>query len=139
MMLFVLGIMLIVGFVRETGVAAYMAQLVDRYMGNMLVLGFFTQMLSSVLDNFMSLMAMVSLRDVADSVQTTVYAQNGAFWKMMAYASAVGGNILCIGSITGLALMKMERIPLGWYFRNVGLVAFAAATVGLVAMYIMLM
>ena len=139
MMLFVLGIMLIVGFVRETGVAAYMAQLVDRYMGNMLVLGFFTQMLSSVLDNFMSLMTMVSLRDVADGVQTTVYAQNGAFWKMMAYASAVGGNILCIGSITGLALMKMERIPLGWYFRNVGLVAFAAATVGLVAMYIMRM
>ena len=139
MMLFVLGIMLIVGFVRETGVAAYMAQLVDRYMSNLLVLGFFTQMLSSVLDNFMSLMTMVSLRDVADSVQATVYAQNGAFWKMMAYASAVGGNILCIGSITGLALMKMERIPLGWYFRNVGLVAFAAATVGLVAMYIMLM
>lgn len=63
-------------------------------------------MLSSVLDNFMSLMAMVSLRDVANSVQATVYAQNGAFWKMMAYASAVGGNILCIGSITGLALMK---------------------------------
>ena len=139
MMLFVLGIMLIVGFVRETGVAAYMAQLVDRYMSNLLVLGFFTQMLSSVLDNFMSLMTMVSLRDVANSVQATVYAQNGAFWKMMAYASAVGGNILCIGSITGLALMKMERIPLGWYFRNVGLVAFAAATVGLVAMYIMLM
>ena len=135
MMLFVLGIMLIVGFVRETGVAAYMAQLVDRYMSNLLVLGFFTQMLSSVLDNFMSLMTMVSLRDVADSVQATVYAQNGAFWKMMAYASAVGGNILCIGSITGLALMKMERIPLGWYAKNVGMVAFLAATAGLVAMY----
>ena len=138
MMLYVLGIMLIMGFVRETGVATYMAQLVEKYMGNMLVLGFFTQMLSCVLDSFMSLMAMVSLHDVADGVQNVVYAQNGAFWKMMAYASAVGGNILCIGSITGLALMKMERIPLGWYFRKVGLVAAAASLVGLVAMYTML-
>ena len=138
MMLFVLGIMLIVGFVRETGVAAYMAQLVDRYMSNLLVLGFFTQMLSSVLDNFMSLMTMVSLRDVADSVQATVYAQNGAFWKMMAYASAVGGNILCIGSITGLALMKMERIRLAWYFRNVGWKALVGSTIGLIVLYAML-
>ena len=54
---------------------------------------------------------------------------------MMAYASAVGGNIFCIGSVTGLALMKMERIPLGWYAKNVGMVAFLAATAGLVAMY----
>lgn len=62
MMLFVLGIMLIVGFVKETGVAAQMAQAADRYMGNVLVLGFFTQMLSSVLDSFMSLMTMVSMQ-----------------------------------------------------------------------------
>ena len=135
MMLFVLGIMLIVGFVKETGVAAQMAQAADRYMGNVLVLGFFTQMLSSVLDSFMSLMTMVSMHDVADGVQNVLYAQNGAFWKMMAYASAVGGNIFCIGSVTGLALMKMERIPLGWYAKNVGMVAFLAATAGLVAMY----
>ena len=135
MMLFVLGIMLIVGFVKETGVAAQMAQAADRYMGNVLVLGFFTQMLSSVLDSFMSLMTMVSMHDVADGVQNALYAQNGAFWKMMAYASAVGGNIFCIGSVTGLALMKMERIPLGWYAKNVGMVAFLAATAGLVAMY----
>lgn len=135
MMLFVLGIMLIVGFVKETGVATQMAQAADRYMGNVLVLGFFTQMLSSVLDSFMSLMTMVSMHDVADGVQNELYAQNGAFWKMMAYASAVGGNIFCIGSVTGLALMKMERIPLGWYAKNVGMVAFLAATAGLVAMY----
>ena len=31
--------------------------------------------------------------------------------------------------------MKMERIPLGWYAKNVGMVAFLAATAGLVAMY----
>ena len=128
MMLFVLGIMLIVGFVKETGVAAQMAQAADRYMGNVLVLGFFTQMLSSVLDSFMSLMTMVSMHDVADGVQNVLYAQNGAFWKMMAYASAVGGNIFCIGSVTGLALMKMERIPLGWYAKNVGMVADRKST-----------
>ena len=136
MMLFVLGIMLIVGFVKETGVAAHMAQLADRYMGNIFVLGFFTQMLSSVLDSFMSLMTMVSMHDVVGD--SALYAQNGYFWKMMAYASAVGGNIFCIGSITGLALMKMERIPLGWYAKNVGMVAFVAATAGLATMYLML-
>lgn len=139
MILFVLGIMLTAGVVTETGVAAYVARFTDEYMPNVFVLGFFTQMLSSVLDSFTSLMTMVSPHDVVEGARNALYVQNGAYWKVLAYATAVGGNILCIGSMTGLALMKMERIPLGWYFKNVGLAAFLAATAGLVAMYIIIM
>lgn len=139
MIFFVLGIMLTVGFVTETGVANSVARWIDRNVGDVFVLGMLAQLTSSVLDSFMSLMAMVSLHDVAEGAQNAVYAQNGAFWKIMAYATAAGGNVLCIGSMTGLALMKMERIPLGWYFKNVGLMSLAAATVGLITMYYIIM
>ena len=32
----------------------------------------------------------------------------------------MGGNVLLLGSVSGLALMKMEHIHVGWYLRNVG-------------------
>ena len=33
--------------------------------------------------------------------------------------------------MSGLALMKMERIRFGWYFRNVGWKALAGSVLGL--------
>lgn len=45
-------------------------------------------------------------------------ATNGAYWKIIAYCTAVGGCLLCVGSTSGLALMKMEHVRLGWYLKN---------------------
>ena len=36
----------------------------------------------------------------------------------MAYTTAIGGCLLTIGSISGLALMKMEHVQLGWYVKH---------------------
>ena len=138
MILFVLGIMLALGVVRETGflnrVDAFMGGIAD----NMLVVGFATQIVGSVLDNFATLMSMVSLHDVAETGSNlALYGQNGAYWKIVAYATAMGGNILCIGSMSGLALMKMERIKLNWYFVNVGWVSFVASIAGMVCLWLL--
>ena len=62
--------------------------------------------------------------------------QNNDYWSIIAYATAVGGNILCVGSMSGMALLKSERMRVGWYFRHVGWKALAGAAVGLVAMYV---
>ena len=110
---------------------------------NLLAVGIITQTLSMVLDNFTTAMSMVSLHDtVVGTVQTLgddiQYMQNGSYWKMIAFAAGVGGNALCIGSLSGLALMKMERIRLAWYFRNVGWKALVGSTIGLIVLYAML-
>ena len=138
MILFVLGIMLALGVVRETGVLTKVDDFMGSIADNMLVVGLATQLVGSVLDNFATLMSMVSLHDVAESGSNlALYCLNGAYWKIVAYATAMGGNILCIGSMSGLALMKMERIKLNWYFVNVGWVSLVASLAGLVCLWLL--
>ena len=43
-----------------------------------------------------------------------------------------------LGSVSGLALMKMERIRLSWYFRIVGWKALLGSTIGLAITYMIL-
>ena len=40
------------------------------------------------------------------------------FWKIIAYTTAVGGCLLSVGSISGLALMRAEHVSLLWYIRH---------------------
>lgn len=40
--------------------------------------------------------------------------------------------------MSGLALMKIERIKLGWYLRNVGWVAMIGSVLGLLIMNFLL-
>ena len=46
------------------------------------------------------------------------FVQNGAYWLVIAFSTAVGGCLLSVGSTSGLALMKMEHMKLGWYLKN---------------------
>lgn len=143
MILLVLGVMLAVGVVKETGAMAALGQWMHNNVGNVLAVGIITQTISMVLDNFTTAMSMVSLHDTAlysaQSLEadSLLYMQNGSYWKMIAFAAGVGGNALCIGSLSGLALMKMERIRLAWYFRNVGWKALIATTIGLLVLYVL--
>ena len=53
---------------------------------------------------------------------------------MIAYCSAVAGNVLAVGSMSGIALLKMERMPMGWYFRHVGMKALMGWVLGFLVM-----
>ncbi len=144
MILFVMGIMLAVGVVKETGIARWMAENVDTFASNVWVAGIGTGVVSSVLDNFASAMTMISFRNMPTSGMDlasplAAYVQNGAYWKIVAYVSALGGNILCMSSMSGLALMRIERVRLGWYFRNVGWKALVGGVAGYVALYLVLL
>ena len=55
---------------------------------------------------------------------------------IVAYTSAVGGCLLSVGSVSGLALMKMEHLRLGWYLRNLTLKVLAGWVVGLVVLWL---
>lgn len=77
------------------------------------------------------------LISLSDSGYLSSFVQNGIFWKIIAYSSAMGGNILLIGSVSGLALMKMEHIHVGWYLKKVGFVAMIGWLIGLFIMWLL--
>jgi Na+/H+ antiporter NhaD/arsenite permease-like protein len=58
------------------------------------------------------------------------------YWKVLAYATATGGCLLSVGSISGIALMKMEHIHLGWYLRNISPKMLIGWLLGFIVLYL---
>ena len=142
MILFVLGIMFAVGVVNETGFFREVTAYIDKQTPNIWFFGVASAAISSVLDSFVTAMSAVSLHPVlsGENAELTSYsanfAQNGAYWKMIAFATAVGGNILPIGSISGLALIRTERMRVGWYFANVGWKVLLGGVLGMALLWL---
>lgn len=146
LMLFVMGIMLALGAVRETGALAVLGNFFDLQIHNIWIVGVLAGLVSSVLDTFATCMSFLSLHSMSapenvssllEAGYKTCFMQNGLFWKVLAFSSAMGGNVMLVGSVSGLALMKMERIHLGWYMKNAGLMALLGWLAGLAAMWLM--
>lgn len=120
--LFVMGIMLGLGVIAETGVAGNVSQWIDENVHNVWAIGFIAGILSAVVDTFtiaMSAFTLYPVVEVASDSYQAAFVQNGDYWKLIAYSSAVGGSLLCFSNVSGLALMKMERMRVGWYFKNI--------------------
>lgn len=143
MMLFVMGMMLAVGVVTETGAFDDLTARLgvsDEHPGVWLH-GIVAGVLSTVLDNFATAMNFFSLHDVVglgdpQSALDSVYRTNGVYWQVIAYCVMAGGNVLGIGTISGLALMKMEHMHMGWYFRNIGWKALVGGVLGLAILWL---
>ena len=131
-MLFVLGIMMGMGVIAETGVLTEVADWIDSNINNLWIVGALLGLFSSLVDSFTMAVSGIFLYDV-----WTVgdYAQNGAYWMVIAYCTAVGGCLLSVGSASGMALMKMEHIHLGWYFKNITLKVLAGWIIGLALLW----
>jgi Na+/H+ antiporter NhaD/arsenite permease-like protein len=127
-MLFVMGIMLGLGVVSETGVFTDVADWMDATIGNLWVVGVLAGIISSLVDSFTIAASGISMYDVWSAGD---YAQDGIYWKVIAYCTAVGGCLLSVGSVCGLALMKMEHIHFGWYFKNISLKVLLGWVLGL--------
>ena len=131
-MLFVMGVMLGIGVVTETGVLTEVADWIDKTIDSLWVVGIASGLLSSAVDSFMIAVSDISLYDVWNAGD---YARDGAYWKVIAYCTAVGGCLLSIGNISGVALMKMEHIHLGWYVKNITPKVLAGFALGLAILY----
>lgn len=131
--LFICGMMLAIAAVVETGFPDRVAQWVAPYINNVWTAGLAAGAASTVLDGFATSLACFSV-DSIPQLQSC-YVEDGSYWKVIAYATAVGGNVLAIGSISGLVLLKMERISVGWYFVNVGWKALVCALVGFASLW----
>ncbi len=143
-MLFVMGIMLGMGVVTETGVFGDVSAWIDYNIHNVWIVGVLSGLLSSLVDTFTIAISNISLYPVLESQQLGMwvdsdymanFVQNGAYWKIIAFATAAGGCLLSVGSIGGIALMKMEHVKLGWYLKNITPKMLVGWIVGMVALW----
>lgn len=116
-MLYIVGVILSIGVVTETGAMTWLATQLDTFIGNIWGVGIVTALISTVLDSFASCMTMVSLHDV--SLSDPNYAVGSPYWKLLSFGTAMGGSILGIGSISGIVMMQMQGVTLKWYIRNI--------------------
>ena len=128
LILFVMGIMLALGVVSETGFFANISEWFDYNVHNIWIMGILAGLVSGVVDTFTVAMTSLSMYSVVDASQLGMWAdsdymsnfvQNGAFWKLIVYSTSIGGCLLCFASSSGVVLMKMERIRIGWYFKSI--------------------
>jgi len=112
--LFVMGIMLGMGVVTETGVWADVAEWFDTYVHDIWLMGIGAGLLSSIVDSFTIAISNISLYTIGVGDVSV----NGAYWSVIAFTTAVGGCLLSVGSISGIALMKTEHVSLGWYVKH---------------------
>lgn len=131
-MLFVMGIMMGMGVVAETGVFSDIATWFDDNIHNIWLIGLGSGVLSSLIDTFTVAVSNIMLYQVADMGDM---ATNGTYWEIIAYCTAVGGCLLCVGSTSGVALMKMEHVRLGWYLKNLTPKIVVGWLVGLVVLW----
>jgi Na+/H+ antiporter NhaD/arsenite permease-like protein len=143
--LFIMGIMLGMGVVMETGVFADVAEWFDENVHNIWIVGAVSGLLSGLVDTFTIAVSDISLYPVlnsehlsmvADAPYMSQFAVNGAYWKVIAFSTAVGGCLFSVGSVSGLALMKMEHMRLGWYVKNISLKVLAGWLVGLAVLWL---
>jgi Na+/H+ antiporter NhaD/arsenite permease-like protein len=113
--LFVMGIMLGMGVVTETGVWGDVANWFDTYVHDIWLMGIAAGLLSSVVDTFTIAMSNISLYQIGVGDVAT----NGAYWRVIAFSTAVGGCLLSVGNVCGLALMRSEHVKFGWYIKHV--------------------
>lgn len=115
-MLFVMGILMAMGVMRETGVLGTIAEWLTTTFGSVWLLGAGAAVLSAIVDTFTVAITNISFYQVEPSGD---FALNGIYWSLMAYCTATGGCLLAVGSTSGLALMKTEHIRLGWYLKTI--------------------
>ena len=131
-MLFVMGIMLGMGVMTETGVLGDMAKWIFHVLGgHVWIVAFFSGILSSFVDTFTVAITNISFFPVTDGY----FGQNGIYWMLISFCTSIGGCLLCVGTTSGIALMKMERMRITWYLRNLTPKIFAGFIIGLVILY----
>ena len=144
-MLFVMGIMLGMGVMTETGVLGDISAWIDYNIHNIWLVGVLSGFLSSLVDTFTIAITDISLYPVVqndvlgtwlDSDYLENFIQNGSYWKVIAFSTAVGGCLLSVGSTSGLALMKMEHVKLSWYLRTLTPKVLLGFGIGLAVLYI---
>jgi Na+/H+ antiporter NhaD/arsenite permease-like protein len=130
--LFFLGILLAVASLQSMGQLGDLAKALDASIGTDTEGGVFAVsiiigLLSSIVDNVPLVAAAMGMYEVTTS---GLFMADGVFWQFLAYCAGTGGSALIIGSAAGVAVMGLEKIPFGWYLKNISLLALVGYFAG---------
>jgi Na+/H+ antiporter NhaD/arsenite permease-like protein len=136
--LFFLGILLAVASLQSMGQLGDLAIALDNSIGTNTESGVYAVsiiigLLSSIVDNVPLVAAAMGMYEVTT---TGLFMVDGVFWEFLAYCAGTGGSALIIGSAAGVAVMGLEKIPFGWYLKNISLLALVGYFAG-AAVYIL--
>ena len=102
------------------------------YVHDIYLMGLGAGLLSAVVDTFTIAISNISLCQAGMGDAVT----NGVFWKVIAYSTAVGGCLLTVGSVSGLALMRAEHVKLGWYIKHLTPKVFLGWLIGFIVLWL---
>lgn len=136
--LFFMGIALAVGAICETGAIQAFATWCDTYIHNIYILTAFFGLVSSVFDNIPLIITSCSMYSVQGPESLgymQAFAQNGDYWNLLSFCTAMGGTLLTIGTVAGFAVTSIERIPFLWYINRFSWMVLTGWGAGLIVYY----
>lgn len=99
-----------------------LTSLTDSVTANSAILASLIGVCSSLLDNVALVAATMGIFPIGHNAAMVL---DGTFWTFLAYTAVTGGSLLIIGSATGVAVMGMEKISFGYYFKRFSGLALA--------------
>lgn len=132
--LYYLGISLGIGALVECGALGYLQHFLTLNIHNMYIVGTLVGLVSGVVDNVPMVMAGMNMFSLdANSVD---FMQNGIYWQMLSYCSAIGGCLLYVSTLAGHAAVGVEKIRLTWYCRHILWRVLVAWGIGMVVFWL---
>lgn len=125
--LFFLGILLAVGVLQNTGILMGVANWLNGITQNETIIVSIFGIISAIVDNVPLVAATMAMYPL------DLHAMDSGFWILLAFCSGTGGSLLIIGSAAGVAAMGLEKIPFGWYLKNITWLAFAGYVAGILS------
>lgn len=130
--LFFLGILLAVAALQSMGQLSDLAGALENSIGTNTQEGVYgvniiIGLLSSIVDNVPLVAAAMGMYPITTD---GLFMVDGVFWEFLAYCAGTGGSALIIGSAAGVAVMGLEKIPFGWYLKNITLLALVGYFAG---------
>lgn len=127
--MYTIGACLCVDVLIEIGAMRAVSGWLDANIHSTYLLSVVLGLLSAVMDNIVLVLSAVNIYPVLSSEEAVTpylqnFMQNGQYWHLVALSGNIGGCLLPIGSIAGLALMKSEDVTIWWWFRRITLGAF---------------
>ena len=113
--LFYLGMTLAVGAVKESGVLPDFYHWMVQNIPNIYIVGVVSGIMSAVFNNVSVMLANIV---TFSHVTNPSFVQDGIYWPLLSYCTAMGGSLLTIGTMAGFALWRMEGVTLRWYVRH---------------------
>lgn len=134
-----IGLSLALGAISETGILNRFFEWSVTKLQDVYIIGNMMGIFSALLGNVTSVLANVFVLS-QDSIATHTeltgsYGTDGIFWHLLSYTSAVGGSLLSIGTMAGVALMRTEGMTLRWYIQHISGKILAGWLVGFLVFY----